>query len=300
MKDIKRRESLRVRLKKFLHRKTTTEKRADPFKILVNGDEHFPIFVDIRENLLITGQAFSAAPAYGIDLTKQLLIKKHIIHATVNYEAADTIWFFLHTYGFVTDKTADRQIERWGLKKNAPRFAFHLFTDKHHVVEDSVNGGKILDEEIHPNTLVDVVFYLKDHAHPLAGSILEGDSTLSEKINALCDLPGSLITKLRYQDGDEKTEIPIPSSLTAGFNHIVICSKASETAFEYKNRLHMRDTVSALDIYFKERRYEFGWNLHLCPLGNWVVVTPDNEPILQRSSSVRSKVGYSFNRKYGQ
>lgn len=301
MKDLKRREALSVRFQKFVHRETIAAKRAGPYNIQVNGDENFPIFVDVRENLLVTGQTLSAAPGYAIDLTKQLLEKNHIIHAKTTYEGADSMWFFLHTFGFVTDTTAERHISGGRHKKDAPRFAFHLFNDKHQVIEDTVNGGKLLaNPDIDPQTPMDVVFYLKKDANPSVEPILTGDMKLSGKLDALRGLPGSLITKLTHNGSLSECEIPSLASLSDGFNHIVIAHVPSETAFEYKNRLHLRDVSKACWIYFKERQYEFGWNLQLSPMGYWVIVTPDVEPILQRSSSTRSKYGYNWNARNGQ
>jgi hypothetical protein len=301
MKDLKRTETLTVILEKFKHRKTIAEKRADPYTIQVNGDEHFPIFVDIRDHLLVTGQTFSAAPGYAIELTKQLLTKNHIIHAKTTYEGADSLWFFLYTFGFATDSTAERHIKNGRHKKDAPRFAFHLFHDKHHIIEDTVNGGKLLvNPDIDPQTPMDVVVYLKKNIQPLVERILIGDNPIGEKLDALRELPGSLITKLTHKGSLSECEIPSLASLSDGFNHIVIAHIASETAFEYKNRLHLRDVSKACEIYFKDRWMEFGWNLQLRPMGNWVIVTPDNKPVLQRTCAKRSKFGYNWNARNGQ
>jgi hypothetical protein len=301
MKDLKTREILSVRLQKLVRRKTIAAKRADPYSIQVNGDEHLPIFVDVRENLLVTGQTLSAAPGYAIGLTKQLLEKNHIIHAKTTYEGADSMWFFLHTFGFVTDTTADRHINGGRHKKDSPRFAFHLFSDKHHIIEDTVNGGKLLaNPDIDLQAPMDIVFYLKKDANPSVEHILIGDMALSEKLDALQGLPGSRITKLTHNGSLSECEIPSLASLSDGFNHIVIAHVPSETAFEYKNRLHLRDVSKACGIYFKERQYEFGWNLQLSPMGYWVIVTPDVEPIIQRSYATRSKYGYSWNARHGQ
>jgi hypothetical protein len=168
-------------------------------------------------------------------------------------------------------------------------------------VEDTTNGGKVLGHyNIDSQTPMDVIFFLKRDTGPVVEQVLSGDATLSEKLETLRDLPGSLITKLMHKGSLANSEIPPLASLSVGYNHIILGNVPSETAFEYKNRLHLRDVSAACEIYFKDRWLELGWNLQLRPMGNWVIVTPDNEPVLQRTSSTRSKLGYNWNARNGQ
>lgn len=290
-------DKLRTIYRTIKDRREISAKKENPHLIQVNGLELYPIFADVRDHILVTGQTLSSAPVYGINLTKQLLLKKHVIHAKTTYVGARTLWTLLFCFGFLTDKTADRLVGCRGFTKKSPFFAFHLFHDKHHIVEDTVNDGNLTGLEIGDDAPVDVVFYLKQHADESFGEILGRVNSVDQVIDDLLKLRPSLVTRLTMQLLAE--ELPDPCELPPGFNHIIVTKNASPTALKYKNRLHLRDVFESFKIYFPDA-YNPGWRLHQRPLGHWCVITPGTDPIIQRAALKRTPHYFSWRKADGQ
>jgi hypothetical protein len=291
-------DKIKNMLRKFINRREISNKKADPHLIQVNGHELYPIFADVRDHVLVTGQSLSSAPVYAISLTKQLLLKKHVIHAKTTYVGARTLWSVLFCFGFLTEKTSRRLVGCSRFKKNAPRFTFHLYyNDNHHIVEDTVNDGNLTALAIGDDEPVDVVFYLNQHADESFGEILRQDQSVDKIVSDLLELRPSLITRLTMQFLAE--DLPAPSDLPPGFNHIIVDKKASPTALKYKNRLHLRDVLESFKIYFPDA-YNPGWRLHQRPLGHWCVITPGTDPIIQRAAFTRTPYYFSWRKSDGQ
>jgi hypothetical protein len=290
-------DQIKSMIRKFRNRHEISGKKANPHLIQVNGHELYPIFADVRDHILVTGQSLSSAPVYAINLTKQLLLKKHVIHAKTTYVGARALWNLLFCFGFLTEKTSRRLVGSSRFKKNAPRFKFHLYHDKHHIVEDTVNDGNLTALNIGDDEPVDVVFYLNQHADESFGEILRQDQSVDKVIVDLIELRPSLITRLTMQLLAE--DLPAPSELPPGFNHIIVIKNASPTALKYKNRLHLRDVFESFKIYFPDA-YNPGWRLHQRPLGHWCVITPGTDPIIQRAALKPTPHYFSWRKADGQ
>jgi hypothetical protein len=298
MKDERGQLNLETRFRKFMDRKQIAMKQEDPYLVQVNGKELYPIFADVRNHILVTGQTYSYAPGYGIDLTKHLILKKHIIHASTTYSGARSIWLLLFHFGFVTDKTAERHNAHCGYKKNKPHFSFHLFHEKHHVIEDTVNNGNLTNLDIDDDAPVDVIYYLNEHAHESFADILSSNKPLGEMVSDLNEIRPTLITKLVLHYFDES--LPHPTELPSGFNHIIVTKNASHVALDYKNRLHLRDTRESFKIYFPDQEQNPGWRLHRCSLGQWYIITPDADPVIQRVAVEQTRCGFHWYPADGQ
>jgi hypothetical protein len=291
-------DKLKIIYRKFKDRREISAKTEHPHLIQVNGHELYPIFADVRDHILVTGQTLSSAPVYGINLTKQLLLKKHVIHAKTTYAGARCLWNLLFCFGFLTEKTSTRLVGCNRFAKNAPRFSFHLYHDKHHIVEDTVNDGNLTYLDMGDDEPVEVVFYLNQHADESFDEILKRDQLVDEIIAELLELRPSLITRLTMQLFAE--ELPDPSELSPGFNHIIVTKNASSQALKYKNRLHSRDVLESFKIYFPDPKYNPCWRLHQYPLGHWCVITPGVDPIIQRAALKRTPYYFSWRKADGQ
>lgn len=299
MKDSQLKEKLFTTYMKCVSRKQIADNRSSPYMIQVNNIEQYPIFVDARDNLLVTGQTFSNVTLHAMALTKQLLEKNHIVHATTNFETAKLFWSLLFCFGFVTDRTAQRHEYSGRHKKGSPRFAFHLFHENHQLIEDTINDGQLTGVDIDPETPVEIVFYLKKHIDPSVGAALESGRPLEETLDLL-NANGQLITKIIVPSTNQASAMPSPSTLSSKFGHIVVSYEASDTAHEYKNRLHLRDVLKSMQIYLKGHSVKFGWTLHNKPLGHCVIITGENEPVLQRTHTQRTPFYFTWRKSDGQ
>lgn len=271
--------------KKFVDRKTIADNVKNPALIRINSLDEYPIFMDLSEKILITAQLYAGSARYALELTEQLVRKGHVVHARATYSLAKALWNSMHFYGFMTEQTASRHIRFDGHNKKSPLFGFHLIHEQHGVVhiKDTVEGDKLTNLDIEDQHPLNIVVYLHNSVPEKTEDVMNSNLTLEEKLFNLKELHRIPVTKITIPDIIKAAEIPDPSSLNPEFNHIVLANDHSEMAFQYKNRIHMRDTWWAMEIYLRDFKMHLGADLHSKPLLHGLIVRPNHEPEIHKT-----------------
>jgi hypothetical protein len=277
---------LRQILQDIANKKEITRNANDPTKLLLTHPGEKPIFVDPSEKILVTGQLYAGAARFAMELSEQLVRKGHVVHLKTSYVLAKALWRSMHWYGFLTQETAARHFKHRSHSKKSPYFEFHMATDGQTTshIRDMDTEYETKEGEIHENSDVDIIVYLKDKFLEADLLVARSDMPLDEKLIILRKRSGLRVTKILVPDLNPP-ETPDPSDLDDAFGHIIVSHRESENALKYTNRIHLRDTRKASELYLGELEKPFlyyGSLLHAKALGHGVIVTRHQSTVLER------------------